>query len=160
MTPGHAIVSGGPEILDEVEPLWNGLRAHVCSRSSHFGEEMRMLSWEERKQEILGAGKRLLVEMVSVEGRRVAYCVSTVDPQGAGEIDSIYVDERHRGMGLGHELLDRALAWMERNGAMCVRLSVTWGNEEALRFYSSRSFYPRSIVLQRKEGIDPGDRAR
>ncbi|MCU0860787.1 MAG: GNAT family N-acetyltransferase [Methanomassiliicoccales archaeon] len=152
MTPGHVIVSGGPEILDDMEPLWNGLRAHVCSRSVHFGEEMRLLSWEERKKEILGAGKRLLAEVVSVDGTRVAYCVSSVDTQGAGEVDSIYVDEGHRGMGLGHELVDRALSWMERNGAKSVRLSVTWGNEEVLQFYQSHSFYPRSITLQRKDG--------
>ena len=153
MSLAYRYLRGGAELLDEVVGLWSGLREHVCSRSLHFAEEMRQLTWEERKHQILdkGQGVEVMVDIaLSPEGRKLGYCVSTLTSKGDGEVDSIYVEEGSRGNGLGADLLRRSTEWMELRGANSMKLSVTWGNEEVLPFYESHCFYPRSVTLQRK----------
>lgn len=147
-------VRGGIELLDEVRPLWLRLREHVCPRSKHFQEEMREVTWEDRKEEILGKGEgtKLMVDLVLLTGsmEKVGYCVSTLTSEGLGEVDSIFVEEDLRGQGIGEELMRRSLGWLEGEGANKVQLSVTYGNEGVLPFYEEHLFYPRRIILEKK----------
>ncbi len=142
------------EALDELHPIWMKLRRYASSRSKHFDEEMREVTWEERRAEILGKGRgtQLIVDLalLGVSKKKVGYCVSTLTPDGLGEVDSIYVEESLRGQGIGDELMRRAPERLDEQGAKRVELSVTHGNQEALSFYERHSFYPRRIILERK----------
>ena len=142
----------GAESLDDIRPLWEKLRAYYAPLLSRFGHEAPPFIFEPRKQEILrkAAPGNTRVELVSIVSETVdiAYCVSTVSPGGRGEIDSMFVEERCRGRGIGSELVRHALAWMEGAEASSKVVTVAYGSEEVLGFYRRFGFYARSILLQ------------
>ena len=142
----------GAESLDDIRPLWEKLRAHYAPLLSRFGHETPPFIFEPRKQEILGkaAPGKIRIELVSIvsEAVDIAYCVSTVSPGGRGEIDSIFVEERCRGRGVGSELVRHALAWMVSVGASSKVVTIAYASEEALAFYRRFGFHPRTILLQ------------
>ena len=78
----------------------------------------------------------------------IAYCVSTISPDGRGEIDSMFVEERCRGCGIGSELIRHALAWMESAEASSKVVTVAYAAERVLAFYRRFGFHARTILLQ------------
>lgn len=142
----------GAEGLEAVRPLWEQLRTHHAPWSSRFAGEPPSLVFEPRKQELLAksAGGKIRVELVKAapEGADVAYCVSTVSAGGHGELDSMFVEARFRGRGIGSELIRRSLAWQESMGASSKVVVVAYANEEALALYRRFGFQPRTLVLQ------------
>src|SRR5262245_26172389 len=112
-SPAFVYRTVGADGIDVVRPLWEKLRAYHAP----LLDERPPFLVEPRKQVLLNkaASGRLRIELVSVNasGADVAYCISTVSADRCGEIDSIFVDERHRGCGIGSELLRRALAWLD-----------------------------------------------
>ncbi len=148
---------GGPELLPRIEPLWCELRDVHSSRSAHFSEMVEDMEFESRRLGLMGksVGGHIMVQVMSLPGKSgqkdIAYCVSTVGLNGIAEIDSVYVEEGYRRMGLGGKLIKGAMDWIDGHDVREVRTSVVWGNEEVLPFYESHGFYPRSIVLLRKQ---------
>lgn len=84
------------------------------------------------------------------QGRYAGYCVSSLSENLAGEIESIYVDETYRALGIGTNLLSRALTWLNNNGSIRNRVSVADGNEDTFPFYRKFGFYPRMTVLEQR----------
>jgi diamine N-acetyltransferase len=80
----------------------------------------------------------------------VGYCVSSLSEDKTGEIESIFLENGYRSQGIGTDLMLRALAWMDKDGATRKRVSVGNGNEEAWKFYEKFGFYPRMTVLEQK----------
>jgi diamine N-acetyltransferase len=148
---------GGAELLSRIEPLWCELRDIHSSRSAHFSDMVKDMEFESRRLGLLGksVGGHILVQVLSLSGtpsqKDIAYCVSTVGLNGVAEIDSVYVEAGYRKMGLGGMLIKGALDWIDEHDVREVRTSVVWGNEEVLPFYERHGFYPRSIVLLRKQ---------
>ena len=142
----------GTESLDDIRPLWEKLRAHYSPLLSRFGHETPPFMFEPRKQEILGkaAPGKTRIELVRIVSEEVdiAYCVSTVSPDGRGEIDSMFVEERCRGCGIGSELVRHALVWMESAEASSKVVTVAYANERVLAFYRRLGFHARTILLQ------------
>lgn len=64
------------------------------------------------------------------------------------EMESLYVRENYRGLGLGETLLSNAIAWMDEMGAHTKTVSVAVGNEKAFGFYEHFGFYPRKTQLE------------
>nr|WP_282433378.1 GNAT family N-acetyltransferase [Desulfosporosinus sp. FKA] len=79
----------------------------------------------------------------------IGYCVTTID-NDIGEIESLFVDEAYRKMGLGTVLMERALNWLEQNSITKKRLNVAVGNEQVLNFYRRFGFHPRTIILEQR----------
>jgi ribosomal protein S18 acetylase RimI-like enzyme len=148
--PAFVYRTVGADGIDAVRPLWEKLRAYHAP----LLDERPPFLFEPRKHGILNkaASGRLRIELVSVDSSRadVAYCISTVSADRCGEIDSLFVDERHRGCGIGSELLRRALAWLEDAGATSKVVTVANGNEGALALYRRFGFHPRKILLQHR----------
>lgn len=142
----------GAESLDDIRPLWEKLRAHYSLLLSRFGHETPPFNFEPRKQEILckAAPGRTRIELVSIvwEAVDIAYCVSTVSSSGRGEIDSMFVEERCRGRGIGSKLVRHALAWMESVEASSKVVTIAYASDEVLAFYTRFGFHPRTILLQ------------
>lgn len=78
----------------------------------------------------------------------VGYCISTINSEPAGEVDSFFVEEQYRKQGLGDKLMQRALEWLDINKAKTKIIVVAEGNENVLEFYRRYGFYKRRIVLE------------
>jgi ribosomal protein S18 acetylase RimI-like enzyme len=157
-------VAVGAAGIDRVRSLWEKLRAHHADLSPRFGEELRVRTFDTRKQQLLAKAdaQSICVDLV-FEGpadTAVAYCITTVSCEGIAEIDSIYVEEHLRGQGVGSELMRRALAWLSNKQLMTKIVSVMSGNNEALAFYRRFGFYPRTISLQESHVPLSGEKER
>jgi len=51
-------------------------------------------------------------------------------------------------LGIGTNLLTRALTWLNNNGSVRNRVSVADSNKDAFRFYLKVGFYPRMTILE------------
>ena len=68
-----------------------------------------------------------------------------------GEIDSMFILESYRRLGIGRKFLLRCMEWFGKNGAQKVIAVVAVGNEEVCEFYGLAGFLPLAVLLQRKE---------
>jgi len=141
----------GLDQIDLIQPLWEKLNQHNAALSPHFPREIGRRTFAPRKRELWqrGTSGKLKIDLVRVRDQEApaAYCVSTLTGDFEGEIDSLYVDEGFRGIGIGSELTKRSLQWLDSVGAKSKFISVTYGNDEAVRFYARFGFLPRSFSL-------------
>ena len=149
-------LEGDERFLDAVEPLWRDLNEHHRKRSSYFADWFAGHTFDARKKTLLkraGEGA-LLVELARDpgSGANVGYCVTSLDADKKGEIESIYIIPEHRGRQIGDHFMQRALSWLDAQGALDISITVAHGNEEALGFYRRYGFYPRTYVLRRSVG--------
>lgn len=146
----------GPEGLDLIEPLWQGLAAYHLERAETgapgFVPEMAALTFVARRDELLAKNRdrALRVDLAEDTGHTVGYCVASGTPGGHGEVESVYVEEAYRGRGIGGTLLDRAAAWMDELGTVEQALFVFAANDRVLPFYVRHGFSPRYVVLVRR----------
>ncbi len=96
-------------------------------------------------------GENVLFAVKDGAGGLAGFCwVVLFDPGTGleGEVAEVYVDEAHRGQGVGEALLQRAVRLFEERG---VTLGYVWTrseNEAATRLYRSAGFRPtRQLVL-------------
>lgn len=69
-----------------------------------------------------------------------------------GVIDSCYVEPGARGVGLGHLLLEQALAWFTARRVTGVDGTAYPGDREAKSFFESAGFKARLLVMHRPLG--------
>ncbi len=140
--------------LDLIEPLWKKLNDDHAARSPHFSEQFAKRTFEKRKIDLLQKSElgHLHIGMAhdSSTGDLVGYCVSTIT-KDQGEVDSVYVEPNYRQFGVGHDLMKRALDWMDEHSVTKKILEIGAGNEEVFAFYSKYNFYPRTYILEQVE---------
>lgn len=141
--------------IDIIEPLWKKLRSYHHELSPHFAEKYNEITFQERKRELLkkSMGGSLRVEMAKDEDtkRFIGYCVSSISDEMVGEIDSIYLEDDYRSLGIGNTLMARALNWMDEKGVQNKKIVVAVGNEKLISFYEKFDFLPRHIILENKK---------
>jgi ribosomal protein S18 acetylase RimI-like enzyme len=137
--------------LDIIGPLWEKLREHHKVRSQHFQKHFKQFTWEIRKNELLEKchNGSLLVHLAKDKNTNkcVGYCVSTINENKVGEIESIFIEADYRRMGIGDTFMKRAMKWMDGKSATRRVIAVAAGNEEAFGFYAKYKFYPRASIL-------------
>lgn len=145
------IVSGSVELLDFVQPLWEKLKKHHEINSSYFSDSINVLTFQVRKNKFI-KDKTLKVKIDLIKESKnelyIGYCISTINEDLAGEIDSLYVDKEYRKYGLGDKLMNSALEWLDSNQVKTKIIGVAEGNENVLEFYKKYGFYKRSVILQ------------
>lgn len=145
-------VFGNQTLLDDVKGLWEALNQHHLKNSTHFKQYYEAMTFEKRKQAILKkatAGEmHVAVAVDSKTNQKVGYCVSSLDGEKTGEIESIFVASAYRGKGVGDTLMKDALAWMDGKSAGKKTVAVGAGNEQAFGFYERYGFVPRKTVLE------------
>jgi len=150
--PKIKYVHGDQNMLEEVRELWEKLNRFHCERSEHFKQHYCGMTFEKRKSDLLkkAATGKMRVDIASDEAtcRKIAYLVSTLDSAMVGEIESVYVEEPYRRMGVGGRLMQNALDWMDQNGAVEKNVEVSFGNESAWGFYGRFGFLPRKTTLK------------
>jgi ribosomal protein S18 acetylase RimI-like enzyme len=109
-------------------------------KPSNFKEYYCGMSLEKRKTNLLKKAARgeMRVDLAVDEaaGQKVAYCVSSLNEEKTGEIESIFVNDTYKGLGIGDSLMKKALSWMDQKGAMAKIVEVGTGNEQAFNFYA------------------------
>lgn len=150
--PGsYSFSQGDAGSIDLVEALWNLQRDFHVQIGSSFQSKCESVDFERRKSSLLGRsqGGALLVDRVHHKDEPVGYCISSVDSEGNGEIDSLYVVEHHRRAGLGTNLVRRSINWLDSHQATQIVMAVFAENLEALEFYQQLGISPRTILLER-----------
>lgn len=145
----------GPEMVDELRPLWLALVAHHGAVAPDMGpvrddEDAWARRRDHYERQLAKPGAFVLV--ARDEGRAVGYALVAPEEGSATwpvpwlEIDSLSLLPEARGQGLGRALLERVQA--EAPDAE-LRLYVVSANEDARRFYAREGFEPVVHVLRR-----------
>ncbi len=144
------LAAGGVEMLDPVMGMWSKLTRDASRHSTHFSRYFREKSWEERKGELLNKASRgpLRIDIATHSGQELGFCISSVI-DGAGEVESLFVEECSRGRRVGEALMQRSVEWMKENGARTMAVFTVYGNDKVLEFYAKQRFRPISVMLIR-----------
>lgn len=136
--------------LPEIKPLWEKLNRAHGEDSRYFKEHFASFTFEKRCEKFSRlADDALRIEIVRDGEVPVGYCIATMD-RGAGEIDSLFVEEEYRKHGLGGRLVENGLQWMQDRGCRRIMAGVAEGHEAVFPFYQRFGFYPRMTCLQWK----------
>lgn len=143
-------LEGGQESINLIQPLWQNLRIYHKNKSKYFADIYANKIFQDRVNELTADKMGMRVNLVKDNdtGQYIGYCVSTIDKEMIGEIDSLYVEEEYRKHGIGNELMKRALEWLDKNKVKSKRVVVADGNEKVIDFYNHYGFYSRKIVLE------------
>ena len=149
------IKQGTTENIDLIQSLWEKLRQLHFELSPHFKDRFENMSWDKRKHMLFEKSKDILFEYVidTNANQIIGYCISTIanHDNKSGEIDSIYIDDAYRKLGIGKQLIKNAISWFNINHIETQKILVGVGNEQVLNFYSQFDFYPVHIVLQKRK---------
>ncbi len=137
--------------LDLIKDLWQKLNHHHQLRSKNFHQDYLNLPFENRKDELIkksNKGKlRLDLALDNTINKVVGYCISSFSYEN-GEIDSIFIEEKFRMMGIGDTLMKRALSWMDSNNVENRQVKISVGNDIAIKFYNQYGFHQKHIILK------------
>lgn len=136
------------DAIEDIRPLWEKLNRFHEKRSADFKEHFRTNTFEERVEKFLALPDDRLYMAAARDPETIAgYIVATVSADGTGTIDSLFIDEKYRGRGIGSALTDRALEWFSRAGCDTISVGVAAGNEEAFGFYRRFGFLRRMTIF-------------
>jgi [ribosomal protein S5]-alanine N-acetyltransferase len=145
-------IESNQDALDLIRPLWQKLIEHHKALSRYFKDHYSKVNFDMRKEQLLNksAGGKLQVDLARdpATGAYVGYCVTSLNSEKQGEIESIFVEKDYRGYGVGERLMTRAMGWLETMAAKKIILGVGEGNENVFSFYRRFGFYPRSTILE------------
>lgn len=149
MMSGIFYLTGNEKLLDEIKELWEGLNLIHLEKSSNFKNHYAANTFEKRKEVLLSKANKgsIFVVLAQDKQKNIGYCVSTVN-DGVGEIESIFIHSSYRKLGIGNQLMQKSLDWIEKNHPKKVIVTVSVGNEEAFSFYQRFGLYPRVTQLE------------
>ncbi|MGD1120142.1 MAG: GNAT family N-acetyltransferase [Dehalococcoidales bacterium] len=142
----------GEQDLDLIADLWCKLRLHHKERAPEVLKGyFDKVTFDERKSQLLEKSKNggLLIDLAkdSSTGAVIGYCVSTVNENKHGEIESIFIEEPFRRQHIGDHFMQSALKWMDARSVTRKIIGVGAGNEEVFGFYRRYGFYTRVHIL-------------
>ena len=148
----YKIFDISPEEVEVIRELWEKNRLYHEKCSLHFKELYGSISFDDR----IGGFKELNNENIKItvaqeEERYIGYCISRVTEEG-GELESLHVDKKNRGMGVGKKLSTEHIRWMKEKECRSIRVRVAHENDMAISFYRELGFYPNTLDLQLKDG--------
>jgi len=150
--PKIKYVCGNEASLDSIRLLWQSLNQTHLDLSPYFKQDYVEMNFEKRKASLLKKAARAKLRVdIAVDvmtGQNVGYCVSSIDEEKIGEIESIFVASNYRGLGIGDSLMRTVLAWMDKKGTVAKIVEVAAGNEQAFSFYNRYGFFTRKTVLK------------
>jgi GNAT superfamily N-acetyltransferase len=75
--------------------------------------------------------------------------ISTAQGAASAWIEDMVVDAKHRGQGIGRQLLQRTLDWAKEHGATRAQLLVDLENTEALGYYKHLKWESTQLQARR-----------
>lgn len=147
-------IAGNASMLDRIEQLWEELNDHHVSISKHFSKDFSEFSFEVRKASLIkdstDGDLQVLVARNKNLNKDIGYCISNVNSENKGEIESIYVKPNYRNTGIGRTLMEKAIEWLDSKNVVEKVVGVAYGNESTYSFYAEFGFFPRMTVLRQK----------
>ncbi len=143
-------ISGGIELLDSIETMWLKLKDFHIDQFPIWRDGLQLGSFQERQtgfKEIAESGA-ILIEIARQGDRSRGFCVTTITPEGVGEIASLYVEEEFRQQGLGSSFVKQALQWLRDYNVERIVVDVMAGNTSALNLYEQAGFQCRVQQMQ------------
>ncbi len=138
--------------LDLIQPLWEKLIEYHQRQKSDFEDHYENITFQKRKEVLLSKAREGKMFICLAEDEKseilIGYSVTTISSGKIGELDSIYVEDKYRMQGIGHELIKRPLGWMDKKDVKIKKVAVVTGNQEAISFYERYGFRKRSINLE------------
>ncbi|GAA0122613.1 MAG: GNAT family N-acetyltransferase [Clostridium argentinense] len=143
-------INGNIELLDSVKPLWEKLNNHHKENSTNFSHNYEMFTFDFRKKKFYDKNLKVNVDLVEDLDKKtyIGYCISTINLELVGEIESLYLEKEYRNQGIGEELMNRALTYLNENGSKKKIIGVAEGNEKVLDFYKKFNFCKRTVILE------------
>ena len=136
--------------LSQIRVLWEKLNRIHLNDSIYFKEHYTHFSFGERISGWIKLQEKnfhLLIAETS-DFIPIGYCISTIDANRGGEIDSLFIDAAFRMQGIGKILLEKSMEWLQNNQCKPIRLNVSYGHENVMEFYQHFGFYPRLTTLE------------
>ena len=146
------IRAGGAELIELTKPLWEKQKTYHLGIDRLSPENYVDLSFEERAIRIQKKGAHLttLLAKDRTTDHLIGYSLATINLEGVGEIDSVFVEENYRGKGVGTALIKATLVWMEENKVQKTKLHVLDVNQSAVSLYRTLGFEPRMVEMIRR----------
>ena len=155
------VQTGGPELIDELEPLWLALVRHHAEVAPELGpvhEPER--AWELRRRDYeswLAEEDAFACVARDDDGRAIGYALVTVnagsptwrEPERFGYMETLSVLPEHRGAGVGRALMDAVDARLDALGVGDLRLSVMAANASGRAFYEHLGFEDYALMIRR-----------
>jgi diamine N-acetyltransferase len=150
--PKIKYIHGDEGRLDEIKTLWENLNQYHLNLSPNFKQYYREMTFPKRKVQLLkrAVDGQLHVDLAMDEtsNQTVGYCVSSLNREKSGAIESIFVAPTYRNIRIGDALMKNALKWLDQNGAVEKIVEVGAGNEQVFGFYARYGFLPRKTMLK------------
>ena len=109
--------------------------------------------WDERVARASATGQDFpLFALVGNAPVGMAWASATASGESTVSLFQMWVDPKHRGLGLGGSLLDAAISWARSVRARELRLCVTCGETPAARMYLHAGFQPVGKPEPLREG--------
>jgi ribosomal protein S18 acetylase RimI-like enzyme len=162
MTEGHQPVveirlAGGDD-LPSVEPMWLALYEHQRANGmilelppnayGHWAASLRPL-----------LGRFACLFLAESEANAVGFLAGRIRslPQyfggyPVGFISDVFVSETHRSLGIGGQMVSRAINWFEQSGIARVELQVITNNEGAQKLYRSMGWRDELVQMVWQKG--------
>ena len=143
-------VTGSIELLEFVKPLWEKLNKHHEVKTNYFKDSFKGYTFEGKIKKYLNSDLDVKVDLIKdiKKGVYIGYCISLVNKESVGEIDSLFVEDDYRKCGLGEELMNRAIDWLNQNQVKAKIIAVAEGNEKVMDFYKRFGFIQRRIIME------------
>lgn len=134
-----------------IQSLWEKLNLVHLEKSVYFKIKYENFTFNKRIESINKKAQKGIIKLDMLldkdMGSYVGYCLSSIE-DNLGEIESIYIENKYRKLGLGVKLMTSALKWFEEHEVTNISIGVAYGNDEALPFYKSFGFNIASYVLK------------
>lgn len=135
------------ERIDEIKPLWEGLNSLHTQLSPHFKQYYQNLSFTKRTEKLIKK-KQLKIFVASESDSIIGYCIASAKAD-FGKINSLFVLPEFRNKAIGHELMETALKWLQKQKCIYVDLIVIEGNEKVIPFYEKYGFKKRVTIMRK-----------
>lgn len=137
--------------IELIKPLWEELNHIHFNKSVYFKNKYKNFTFDKRMKSIYEKAKsaNIKIDMLldNDSDNYVGYCLSSIEG-GLGEIESIFIKDEYRKLGLGDKLMKNALNWFKLNKVANIQISVVYGNDEALPFYEHYGFRIGNYTLK------------
>ena len=149
----YKIIDWDPDDLKGIQPTWEKLALYHAETSKYFKNYFSNYPFSIRESKLRKHGEngKTKIDLVIDEITNITYahCISIIDCNGKGELESIYVDKDLRGMSFGKKLMNRSIEWFKENNIDEFAIEVAVGNEEVLNFYENFGYKPFSYNLKK-----------